>query len=129
MTPWEYKPLLKAAMRGIMPDRLLGRITKGEGSSDYLHGRAAHRADILALFEDSYLVRAGIIDRARLRDDLVRSDHTADAGALDNAIGCEVWLRNRPGVRATAWRAREEATPAQSQPPIPVQTEARRSRP
>jgi asparagine synthase (glutamine-hydrolysing) len=53
--PWRYKPLLADAMRGIVPDPVLGRATKGEFSEEVSVGLRRHLPAILESFDDSAL--------------------------------------------------------------------------
>ena len=68
ITPWRYKPLIVEAMRGIVPDQSLARQTKANGSGDADPGLRRHRAELLALWDDSRLGRLGLIDAAALRE-------------------------------------------------------------
>ncbi|MCG0065519.1 lasso peptide isopeptide bond-forming cyclase [Streptomyces tricolor] len=102
--PWRYKPLLAEAMRGTVPDAVLGRSTKGEFSDEANRGLRHHMAGILELFEDSALAARGLIDPGVLRARLLapQSDN-ATSIALEPLIGCETWLR--AATRPTpAWR-------------------------
>ncbi|MGI8334544.1 lasso peptide isopeptide bond-forming cyclase [Actinomadura scrupuli] len=94
VTPWRYKPLLVAAMRGVVPDECLQRTNKAEASMDAADGLRRHGGDLLALWEDSRLARLGLVDAARLRELAARPD-TPELrdGILYSTIGCEVWLR------------------------------------
>jgi asparagine synthase (glutamine-hydrolysing) len=94
VTPWRYKPLIVEAMRGIVPAETLARQTKANGSGDEEPGLRRHRAELLALWEDSRLARLGLIDAAALRD--VCSGPMPPSlqfGALDQTVACEIWLR------------------------------------
>jgi asparagine synthase (glutamine-hydrolysing) len=95
ITPWRYKPLIVEAMRGIVPADSLTRQTKANGSGDEEPGLRRHRADLLALWEDSRLGRLGLIDAAALID-LCRGPLPPELGfgALDQTVACEVWLRS-----------------------------------
>jgi asparagine synthase (glutamine-hydrolysing) len=93
-TPWEYKPLIKEAMRGIVPARSLERVTKAEGSAEEEAGLRACRADLLALTDGSRLAELGLVDSDRLR----ASCHYSPAPerpheSLQQTFACEVWLR------------------------------------
>ena len=55
VTPWRYKPLIVEAMHGIVPADSLTRQTKANGSGDEEPGLRRHRAELLALWEDSRL--------------------------------------------------------------------------
>jgi asparagine synthase (glutamine-hydrolysing) len=95
VTPWRYKPLIVEAMRGVVPDESLARETKANGSGDEEPGLRRHRADLLALFEDSRLARLGLIDAGALRHLLSGPlPPTLQFGALDQTVACESWLRS-----------------------------------
>lgn len=98
--PGRFKPLLAEAMRGLVPEDLLGRATKGEYSEDIFDGIGRHRATLLELFDDSLLARRGLINPAIARG-AIRTDHTfiQPLMALEPTLGCEVWLRVLPEHR------------------------------
>jgi asparagine synthase (glutamine-hydrolysing) len=94
VTPWRYKPVLSAAMSGIVPEACLRRTNKATASMDASNGLREHRADLLALWEGSRLEELGLVDGAELRH-LVRrpaSRGLSDA-ILYSTIAVEVWLR------------------------------------
>ncbi|WP_282790820.1 lasso peptide isopeptide bond-forming cyclase [Streptomyces sp. CC224B] len=94
VTPWQYKPLLTAAMRGIVPDACLRRTTKAAASMDAANGLREHRGDLLALWEDSRLERLGLVDGEALRRLAQRpSTPGLHHGILYPTIAAEVWLR------------------------------------
>lgn len=94
VTPWRFKPLAVAAMRGIVPDETLTRQTKAIGSHEVEVGFRENRTDILALCEDSRLGRLGLIDVATLREACSRPLPTAlEFHALYPTLACEIWLR------------------------------------
>lgn len=96
--PWRYKPLLATAVRGVVPDAVLTRTTKDEGSFDVEAGLHAHAAQVHELFKDSRLAARGFIDLPRVRA-LAADPSATDAcdGALLTTIACEVWLRSLEG--------------------------------
>ncbi|MFF9029969.1 lasso peptide isopeptide bond-forming cyclase [Streptomyces iakyrus] len=100
VTPWRYKPVLSAAMRGIVPEECLRRSNKATGSMDDSNGLREHRAELLALWEDSRLAELGLVDGAALRR-LAR--RPASPGLTDailySTIAAEVWLRGRARAR------------------------------
>ncbi|GAA0490048.1 asparagine synthase-related protein [Streptomyces sp. NPDC046215] len=106
-TPRRYKPLLAEAMRGLVPDDILGRRTKGDYSEDTFDGLRRHRATLLELFDGSELARLGLIDDRAVRATL-RTTHSTVLPilALEPTLACEVWLRSLRGAAAPA------ATPA-----------------
>ncbi len=94
VTPWAYKPLLTAAMRGTVPDACLSRANKAQAAMDASNGLREHRGDLLALWEDSRLARLGLVDAANLRSLALRpSAPGLREGILYTTIACEVWLR------------------------------------
>jgi asparagine synthase (glutamine-hydrolysing) len=106
ITPWRYKPLITEAMRGIVPDQSLARQTKANGSCDASPGLRQHRAELLALWEDSRLGRLGLIDADALRELCTRPlPPELEFGGLDQTVACEVWLRTLD--RATVPRLQE----------------------
>lgn len=94
VTPWQYKPLLTAAMSGIVPDACLRRTSKAAASMDASNGLREHRADLLALWADSRLEQLGLIDGAALRR-LAQRPATPELrnAILYSTIAAEVWLR------------------------------------
>ncbi|MFF4157989.1 asparagine synthase-related protein [Streptomyces sp. NPDC001678] len=93
--PHRYKPVLATAMRGTVPEALLGRSTKGEFTGDFYAGLRHNRAELLRLFEDSRLARAGLVDAAAVRAILLGLHATPEAlRHLEPTLACEVWLRS-----------------------------------
>jgi len=94
MTPWQYKPLLAAAMRGVVPDEILGRTTKGDFTADVYAGLKRHRAALLELFADSALAQRGRIDGDALHAAIVGVHLTfTTLIPLEQTVACEIWLR------------------------------------
>jgi asparagine synthase (glutamine-hydrolysing) len=96
--PWRFKPLLAEAMRGVLPERLRTRATKGEFGEDVRRGLRAHLPALLDLLgPDSVLAARGLLDPDALRVRLTGPQ--ADNGAvqaLESLVGCETWLRSFP---------------------------------
>ncbi|MCF6523393.1 lasso peptide isopeptide bond-forming cyclase [Streptomyces sp. JJ36] len=94
VTPWRYKPLLTAAMQGVVPEECLRRSDKAQAAMDASDGLREHRADLLTLWEDSELERLGLVDGRKLRR-LARRPATPGLGdaILYSTIAAEVWLR------------------------------------
>ncbi|BAC73401.1 putative asparagine synthase [Streptomyces avermitilis MA-4680 = NBRC 14893] len=94
VTPWQYKPLLTAAMSGIVPDACLRRTNKAAASMDASNGLREHRADLLALWEGSRLEQLGLVDGTALRR-LAQRPATPELrdAILYSTIAAEVWLR------------------------------------
>ncbi|MFH8611469.1 lasso peptide isopeptide bond-forming cyclase [Streptomyces sp. NPDC018029] len=101
VTPWAYKPVLTAAMRGIVPETCLRRTTKAAAAMDAADGLRRHRADLLALWEDSRLERLGLVDGDALRHLAQRPSAPGLRDAiLYSTIAAEVWLRGSSPARA-----------------------------
>ncbi|MGH3856522.1 MAG: asparagine synthase-related protein [Pseudonocardiaceae bacterium] len=94
MTPWQYKPLLAAAMREIVPGEILGRTTKGDFTADVYAGIKQNRARLLDLFADSALAESGLIDVDVLRKTILGVHPSfATLIPLEQTVACEAWLR------------------------------------
>jgi asparagine synthase (glutamine-hydrolysing) len=91
-----YKPLLGAAMRGILPPALAQRRSKGGYNRELYRGLEQNRPALLELFgQDSRAVARGIVDRASVVDALSGLPATVSTFMdLDVAIGLELWLRD-----------------------------------
>ena len=93
--PWEYKPLLVAAMHGLVPDSVLTRTTKDNSSAEWFAGLRTHRAELAALAEDSQLINLGLADPDALRQILATPQLChLPAVTLENTLACEIWLRD-----------------------------------
>lgn len=93
-TPWRYKPLLAQAVRGIVPDVILGRATKGVFDADAYVGLRRHRAELVELCDEPVLAQLGLVEADALRAACL-GPHPATSSliALDPTLACEVWLR------------------------------------
>ncbi|MGW0894920.1 asparagine synthase-related protein [Saccharopolyspora sp. NPDC002578] len=94
-SPWRYKPLLTEAMRGIVPDRSLRRVTKAEGSNLEHAGIRRNVAALTELCEDSRLAGLGLIDESRLRAVCTGFQlRLFTPYAMSMTFSCERWLRD-----------------------------------
>ncbi|MEV0681365.1 asparagine synthase-related protein [Actinosynnema sp. NPDC050436] len=93
-TPWQYKRLLAEAMRGILPEPLRRRQTKGDFSAEAYDGLRRNAAAVRDLFADSLLAERGLVDPDRVRR-LTETAHVVEDHqfAVEDLIGCEAWLR------------------------------------
>ncbi|MEU0083137.1 lasso peptide isopeptide bond-forming cyclase [Streptomyces sp. NPDC006274] len=106
VTPWQYKPLLTAAMRGVVPEECLRRTNKAAASMDASNGLREHRGDLMALWDDSRLESLGLVDGQALRRLAGRPSTPGLRDAiLYSTIACEVWLRGLPRPVTTPSRA------------------------
>ncbi|MEV7004134.1 asparagine synthase-related protein [Streptomyces sp. NPDC093982] len=104
-----YKPVLAQAMRGIVPDDVLQRHSKGEYSTDFHASLRHNRAALVDLFDDSLLARAGLIGDAAVHAPLLGVHPTPEGlRSLSSTLGSEIRLR---------------AHPAQARPPSSTTTE------
>ncbi|MEU6034380.1 asparagine synthase-related protein [Actinomadura sp. NPDC047616] len=95
--PDRYKPALTAAMRGVVPDAVLGRSTKSEYSAEAYDSLRRHRAELLGLCEDMRLARLGLVNADALRSLLLALPPTSlTLVPLISTFACETWLRNLP---------------------------------
>jgi asparagine synthase (glutamine-hydrolysing) len=93
-SPFRFKPLLTAAMAGVVPDSVLRRTTKGEYSAETVHDWARQRPHVVRFIEESELARRGLIDAERARTSLLGT-HKDPTVLIDlhSTVVCEVWLR------------------------------------
>lgn len=115
VSPLEIKPLMKEAMRGLLPDDFLVRTTRAGGSPQSVRGYAAHHAELLDLCEASPLTDLGIIEIGALRrHNRPQAGHRPD-GHLVTTVNCALFLRNQVrGCVATPGVA--HALPSESGP-------------
>ncbi|MEU4797672.1 lasso peptide isopeptide bond-forming cyclase [Streptomyces sp. NPDC023327] len=100
VTPWAYKPVLTAAMRGIVPEACLRRTTKAAAAMDAADGLRRHRADLATLWENSRLEELGLVDGDALRRLAQRPSAPGLRDAiLYSTIAAEVWLRGLSPAR------------------------------
>lgn len=98
-----YKPVLAAAMRGAVPDHVLGRPTKGEFSADVYAGLDHHKRELLDQCADLELERLGLVDGDAFRRALV-TPHPAARTLIPviTTLACESWLRSVATMRTAA---------------------------
>ncbi|MFE7311563.1 asparagine synthase-related protein [Streptomyces sp. NPDC057555] len=109
-TPWRYKPVLATAMRGLVPDVILDRSTKGHYEDPIDSALQQHVPDLLELFEGSLLAHRGLIDMAKLRTTLLTPPHINDAWSaqLEALVGAELWLREIAARPLTDFAPRDD---------------------
>jgi asparagine synthase (glutamine-hydrolysing) len=95
VTPWRYRPLQVAALRGIVPARSLSRNTKAESTQDAEMGLIRHRDELVGLWDDSALDRLGLVDAATVRRVCTSptSPELRDQGLMTTLM-TETWLRS-----------------------------------
>ncbi|MDA3650095.1 asparagine synthase-related protein [Saccharopolyspora indica] len=101
-TPWAYKPLLVAVMRGVVPDRCLARSTKAEGSNVEHVVLRVNAEKLVALCEDSRLGRLGLIDPRVLREICTGFQmRMFTPYAISTTTSTERWLRDQEQLVTT----------------------------
>lgn len=92
--PWNFKPLIKKAMRDIVPAALLERGTKADANAEVALGLRSSRPRILNMCQHPVLGEMGILDAARLSR-AVHGPTPPDLhpDALNETLACEDWAR------------------------------------
>jgi asparagine synthase (glutamine-hydrolysing) len=82
-------------MRGIVPDEILDRRTKGEYSAEEYDGLNQNRHSLLDMCKELNLARLGMVNSAPLTQALTSlSPETQRLTPLQNTLACEAWLRS-----------------------------------
>ncbi|MYS84908.1 asparagine synthase-related protein [Embleya scabrispora] len=90
-----FKPVLTTALRGLVPDELLARRSKGDFSAEFHAGVEHNRHRLAELCDDLRLARLGLVDADALRAALLGpSPDTAPPAPFENTLACEGWLRS-----------------------------------
>ncbi|WP_216216815.1 asparagine synthase-related protein [Amycolatopsis aidingensis] len=90
--PKEYKPLVKAAMRGALPDDFLRRNGKTGGSAQAARGLRGHFDELVEFCARSPLAGLGLIDIDRLRREAVPSWSRPRDRNFDSTVNCAAFL-------------------------------------
>lgn len=91
----DFKPVLRRAVRGIVPDEILARRSKGEFSAEAFQGMRRNRADLLDLCDDLRLSRLGLVDPDALRTSLLGlKTQSRQLVPYETTLACESWLRS-----------------------------------
>ncbi|MEU4209967.1 asparagine synthase-related protein [Streptomyces sp. NPDC026206] len=111
-TPHRRKPLLADAMRGLVPDDVLARATRGHYGDDAMDGFRRHRRILLGLFDGSELSRLGLVDDTAVRAALRAPNPTPTTlRTLEPTLACESWLRTLPARTREPVAVAREGTP------------------
>lgn len=95
LDPWVYKPALKAAVAGIIPEEIRSRSTKTESTEDIWRGLRDHRPSVDALASSMRLGSLGIVDEAAFRRVVLGPQPPSLAPlAVWKTLACEGWLRD-----------------------------------
>ncbi len=95
--PGGKKPILAAAMRGILPELILNRPRKGHFNEAYYMGLSRNLRHLETLVEQAPVDDLGFLDKASLLDCLQRAalGNTGDAGSLmplNATLSLLIWL-------------------------------------
>lgn len=93
--PRTPKPLLRAALAGLVPEVVLSRPTKGNYIKDAYQGVRLAAPRLRKLFDDSAAADLGLLNPGPVRkalDDAIRGLPTP-WGALNEVVAVELWLR------------------------------------
>jgi asparagine synthase (glutamine-hydrolysing) len=96
------KPLLRAALDGLVPAQVLARPTKGDYTSEAYEGVRRAAPALKQLLATSAAADHGLIEPARVREVLDRAVQGMSTpwGALNQVFAVELWLRDQPGKAA-----------------------------
>jgi asparagine synthase (glutamine-hydrolysing) len=93
--PWQFKPLLRHALKDLAPRHLLTRTTKSHYDDDLHHGWIRHRVEIGELLERPVLAGYGLTDSKSLSRVLSGGQHAGLPPAfLTELLAVELWLRD-----------------------------------
>jgi asparagine synthase (glutamine-hydrolysing) len=94
-SPWTYKPLLGAALGGLLPAEILGRSSKGNYSAEQYAGARAALPALRAQLCDSRLAALGVIEPGQVRAvlDRMAAGLAVPLGPLNMLLATESWLR------------------------------------
>lgn len=94
--PWSYKPLLAAAMEGVVPREILERTTKDNAGVEWHAGMRSQRHALASLCDDSRLAAMGLVDADQMRRGLLSPETlpVRDLALAEATIATEIWLRS-----------------------------------
>lgn len=100
------KPLLAAALTGIVPAQVLERRSKGNYTTSEYAGLRAAGAQLRRLMAAPRLADLGLIEPGRIQPILEAAiaGTTSPTGALGDVIAAELWLRADPVATAYTWK-------------------------
>ncbi len=94
-SPWTYKPLLGAALGGLLPAEVLDRRSKGNYSAEQYAGVRAALPALRAQLRDSRLAALGVIEPGAVTAvlDRMAAGLAVPLGPLNMLLATECWLR------------------------------------
>lgn len=106
--PRAYKPLLGAAMSGVLPDEVRRRTSKDHNLPEFHAGLRAQQRVLAQWCETSRLAELGLVDAAALRRVALNPELLGRGlSALDKTIAVEAWLRDLEAYPVPAYLGEE----------------------
>lgn len=107
--PLEQKWILRQAMRGVLPEAVRRRRSKGGLDGRLAWSLSRERGRIDEMMRDLLLGQLGCVDPQRLRSaiDSVRTGRESSVVSVIDTLSLETWLR----VRSGRWTVRESRSP------------------
>jgi asparagine synthase (glutamine-hydrolysing) len=93
--PKQYKPLIRDAMRGLLPEDFLRRTAKTNGTAQAWRGIRTAESELIDLCAESLLARRGALDLDVLRDRAFPRDRWIPVRDIDATLTCAVFTRNQ----------------------------------
>jgi asparagine synthase (glutamine-hydrolysing) len=92
---WTCKPLLGAALAGLVPDSVFDRRTKGDYTAEEYRGARMATSGLRSLLKESRLTELGVIQSTRVNESLdqLLAGVVVPIGALNQLFATELWLR------------------------------------
>ena len=92
-SPLEWKPLMKAAMTGLLPDDYLMRTTKVGGDPQSLRGFNDNYPSLVRLWDEAGLFEHGLLDRDRFFNDVQPSATKAPSRFVLKVTNLAIFLK------------------------------------
>ncbi len=96
LQPIETRPLMRRALKDILPDTILRRKGKGSVSETLCRGLAQEWVAIKSMLDDARVVRRGYVDYKEMMSALDKARHgiELELDAFSNVVSLEIWLRS-----------------------------------
>jgi asparagine synthase (glutamine-hydrolysing) len=96
LQPTETRPLMRRALKDILPETILRRKGKGSVSETLCRGLAHEWTAIKSMLDDARVVSRGYVDYKEVMSALDKARHgiELDLDAFSNVISLEIWLRS-----------------------------------
>jgi asparagine synthase (glutamine-hydrolysing) len=98
--PYSFKPLIRQAMRDLVPSEVMGRSTKADVSREVYAGMRESREDLLDIASSSILNASSLIDSNRLQEAILAPPNPNEHPTmLNETLATQAWLYARSGTR------------------------------